>query len=80
VLKHAAPATARVHLHYDPNELRVTVTDDGAAPEPAGSASGNGLIGMRERAMLYGGTLRAGRRAAGGFEVRLVVPVTEPGA
>jgi signal transduction histidine kinase len=73
VLKHAAPATARVHLHYGDGEFTVTVTDDGTG---SGSGTGNGLIGMRERAMLYGGTLRAGPRSAGGFEVRLVLPVT----
>jgi signal transduction histidine kinase len=77
VLKHAAPATARVHLHHGAGELVVTVTDDGAGSTPG---TGNGLIGMRERAMLYGGTLRAGPRADGGFEVRLVLPVTGPRA
>jgi signal transduction histidine kinase len=77
VLKHATPATARVHLQYGAGEFAVTVTDDGIGTT---AGTGNGLIGMRERAMLYGGTLRAGPRPDGGFEVRLVVPVAGPRA
>ncbi|GHJ24829.1 sensor histidine kinase [Streptomyces albus] len=41
------------------------------APPPEG---GHGLIGMRERARIYGGRLEAGPRASGGFEVRLILP------
>lgn len=72
VVKHAGAAPTRVTVEHGPAGLRVTVTDDGAS-YPAGR-SGNGLRGMRERAMLYGGTLHAGPRPKGGFEVRLVLP------
>jgi signal transduction histidine kinase len=80
VLKHAAPASAAVTLHYGTGRFTATVRDDGArtaaagSPDPAGSPR-QGLIGMRERAMLYGGTLDAAPLSGGGFEVRLVVPL-----
>ncbi|MER7521081.1 sensor histidine kinase [Streptomyces sp. NPDC126499] len=81
VIKHARPARATVLVEFRPSELVVTVTDDGRPdqPDPAklGPPSGHGLIGMRERARLYGGTVDAGPRAEGGFRVCLRLPVTE---
>ncbi|MER6900471.1 sensor histidine kinase, partial [Amycolatopsis sp. NPDC000740] len=50
----------------------------GAARQPAprlSVAGGNGLIGMRERANVYGGTLEVGPAAGGGWQVRAVLPV-----
>jgi signal transduction histidine kinase len=80
VLKHAAPATATVTLDHRPGRFTATVRDDGARhPPPAAEPAGHGLIGMRERAMLYGGTLDAAPLAAGGFEVRLVLPLRGEG-
>ncbi|WP_433361040.1 sensor histidine kinase [Actinoplanes sp. CA-142083] len=76
ILKHAAPATAMVAIDYRTDRLTVTVRDDGARARGSGQ-TGNGLIGMRERAMLYGGTLDAGPRPGGGFEVRLTLPTLE---
>jgi signal transduction histidine kinase len=56
--------------------LTARITDDGTAlPEPRSPSGGQGINGMRERAMLYGGTLTAGQRVDGGFEVVLTVPV-----
>lgn len=78
VLKHAAPATATVTLDHAPARFTATVRDDGARPRATGS-DGHGLIGMRERAMLYGGTLDAAPVAGGGFEVRLVLPLRGEG-
>jgi signal transduction histidine kinase len=49
------------------------VSDDGRGGSPNGH--GHGLIGMRERALLYGGELDAGRRPEGGFRVRARLPV-----
>ncbi|WP_424892829.1 sensor histidine kinase [Streptomyces sp. XH2] len=77
VIKHARPARATVHVAFQPHQLSVRVTDDGrgnvpAIPVPSG---GHGLIGMRERARIYGGTLAAGPRDEGGFEVRLTLPL-----
>jgi signal transduction histidine kinase len=70
-LKHAGPVPTTVHLDYDNGTLRLEVLDDGGkerTPELIGS--GQGLIGMRERAALYGGTLEAGPRDEGGYAVR----------
>ncbi|MES9523953.1 sensor histidine kinase [Streptomyces capoamus] len=77
-LKHAGPAHARVELRYGPHELTVRVTDDGEGADPARvpTGSGHGLIGMRERAKLYGGTISVGPRSGGGYEVRLALPTS----
>ena len=85
-IKHAASAQARVTVAYEPNEVAVSVEDDGEGPrdgfdlEEAGG--GHGLVGMRERAALYGGIVQAGRRRGGGFTVRARLPTRPlvPGA
>ena len=73
VLKHAGPATARVVVRAVGGALEIEVCDDGARSSPAGS--GHGLVGMSERAALYGGTVQAGRVPGGGYRVhaRLLV-------
>jgi signal transduction histidine kinase len=76
-LKHAGPASVDVHVRHHPRELELTVVDDGAPSTPNG-ASGNGLIGMRERVALFGGTLDAGPCAEGGFRVHARLPVGAP--
>ncbi|AKJ11251.1 ATPase [Streptomyces incarnatus] len=77
-LKHAGPAHARVELRYGSHELTVRVTDDGQGTIPARvpAGGGHGLIGMRERAKLYGGTITVGPRSEGGFEVLLDLPTS----
>ncbi|WP_157735013.1 sensor histidine kinase [Pseudofrankia inefficax] len=74
VTRHAAATQAWVDIEHRPGELVVTVRDDGRG-QPAGSGPGLGLTGMRERAELLGGTLAAGSRSGGGFEVVAVFPV-----
>jgi signal transduction histidine kinase len=74
VLKHAAPARATVNLQYERERLVARITDDGRNPTTDG-IDGHGLIGMTERARLYGGTLTAAHLPEGGFEVVLTVPV-----
>ncbi|GIG62045.1 ATPase [Longispora fulva] len=74
VLKHAAGARATVDLHYGPRTVTVRVVDDGRAAGPPAESTGQGLVGMRERARMYGGTLSAGPRDGGGFAVELVLP------
>lgn len=54
--------------------LRVTVTDDGTGPVDDGTVPGFGIVGMRERARSTGGTLAAGPRPGGGFEVSALLP------
>lgn len=77
VIKHALPASATVHLEYRPRELTVRIADDGdGAAAVASGSPGHGLAGMRERARLYEGSLSAGVRAHGGFEVELRLPLT----
>ena len=80
-LKHAGPsARATVLLAYTPKELLVEVADTGTkntpAPSPSPSPSlGQGLTGMRERAALYDGRLTCGPLPAGGWRVRLRLPL-----
>jgi signal transduction histidine kinase len=79
VRKHAGPgAAAEVRLRYGPDELLVRVTDDGHGAVPGAPCAGHGVAGMRERAAMYGGTVRTGPRPGGGFEVTARLPV--PGA
>jgi signal transduction histidine kinase len=77
VVKHAAGAAATVTLHYGPDGLELTISDSGG-PTPSGTrangAGRHGLVGMRERAALFGGALTAGPRGERGFEVRGLLP------
>jgi signal transduction histidine kinase len=74
-LKHAGRAHADVRLRYAPRALDVEIADDGTGTSENGGGAGHGLIGMRERVALYGGTLDAGRREGGGFEIRAHLPL-----
>ncbi|MER6975953.1 sensor histidine kinase [Streptomyces carpinensis] len=77
-LKHAAPTTAHVLLRYDEQSVRMSVRDTGRTGAPGGSASdqvGRGLLGMRERVGLYGGTLETGHADGGGFTVTASLPL-----
>jgi signal transduction histidine kinase len=74
VLKHAGPARAVVTIGYEPAALRLEVRDDGRGVNGRGTGGGHGLIGMRERVGVYGGSLEAGPVAGGGFRVRAVLP------
>jgi signal transduction histidine kinase len=75
-LKHAGPARAHVVVRYDPAELTVSVTDDGAGG--AAGPDGHGLTGMRERVGMYGGELETGTAASGGWSVRARLPAPPP--
>jgi signal transduction histidine kinase len=78
VLKHARGARAVVRVDYLPHHVTVCVTDDGEGviPDRVAGGGGHGLIGMRERAKLYGGTISIGPRSEGGFAVRLTLPTS----
>ena len=76
--KHAQAGRARVRIRYEPRALELEVADDGRGPAPTSRSrgAGHGLVGMRERVGLYGGTLRAGPGPAGGFVVRARLPLS----
>ncbi|WP_171074637.1 sensor histidine kinase [Nonomuraea basaltis] len=75
-VKHAAGATATVHVEYGAGHLRVQVTDTGGTPgAPAATGGGHGLIGLRERLAVYGGTLRTGPPLTGGYRVDAHIPL-----
>jgi signal transduction histidine kinase len=75
-VKHAAGSSVRVDVSQRGGLLRVEVFDDGgvATGEPG---SGRGLVGLRERLAVYGGSLKAGPRPTGGFRVIAEIPLTE---
>ncbi|MFF1652361.1 sensor histidine kinase [Streptomyces sp. NPDC058255] len=75
VRKHAPGAKVHVRLDYGEREVTLDVRDSGGPPgELSGSGAGYGLLGMRERAELLGGSLEAGPDEEG-FVVTLKVPV-----
>ena len=72
VRKHAGPARALVRLTYRPESVTVEVSDNGSGRP---GRTGYGLVGMRERAALHGGSLVAGPVAEGGFRVAASLPL-----
>jgi signal transduction histidine kinase len=74
-IKHAGPARADVTIRYGASAIEVEIVDDGRGESQSVNGSGHGLIGMRERAALYGGELEAGPRPGGGYAVRARLPV-----
>ncbi|WBB99477.1 sensor histidine kinase [Solwaraspora sp. WMMA2080] len=79
-LKHAGAATAEVRLSFGVYWLIVEVFDTGRGPGPDRGRVGHGLVGMRERVALYGGTLRTGPRPGGGFRIYAKLPMEQLGA
>jgi signal transduction histidine kinase len=79
IVRHAKATTAQVHLGQNGGFYEVSVTDNGVAPAPGGETEGRGLLGMRERAELLGGTLEAGPVDGGGFRVSARIPVRTGG-
>jgi signal transduction histidine kinase len=78
VLKHAQASRVDVTIDYRDTDLELLVTDDGCGPPPpAQPGGGHGLVGMRERVLLYGGELHTAARDGGGFELRARLPVEE---
>ncbi|HWH01541.1 MAG TPA: histidine kinase [Pilimelia sp.] len=83
-VRHAPGADVEVEVAYGSGSLDLRVANGPAAdprarPIPRPDGAGHGLIGMRERASVLGGTLRAGRRADGWYEVSASLPVEEGG-
>ena len=80
-LKHSGAGHATVRLSWSQDHLEVEVSDDGpvagaAVPPPVRADSGGkGLVGMRERVMLFGGVLEAGPSPYGGYRVAARLPL-----
>ncbi|MFI8455952.1 sensor histidine kinase [Kitasatospora sp. NPDC085464] len=75
-VKHAGGAAAAVTVEYAPDHLKVQVTDTGGRPTGAASTgNGRGLLGLRERLAVYGGTLQTGPRPRGGYRVTALIPL-----
>ena len=78
-LKHAGPTSARITISHEQDRVQIEITDDGgtrAEKQLSTSGSGNGLRGMRERAAAIGGSLQAGPRPGGGWQVVASLPLT----
>ena len=79
-LRHAGPTTAKVTVRYGPDAVEIEVLDKGQAPRNGDSTgAGYGLVGMRERAALYNGSVEAGAQPGGGYRVHARLPVERTG-
>jgi signal transduction histidine kinase len=85
VLRHGGPV-ARVSIAHRAGAVDIEICDEGRQPgqdavvADAGRGTGHGLIGMRERVSVFGGTLVAGARPGGGFRLAVTLPFGTPAA
>jgi signal transduction histidine kinase len=86
-MRHAPGSHVRVSVAYFADRLELAVRNDAVASVLVGSEArglagggGHGLVGMRERAAMLGGSLEAGPASDGGFQVSAVLPVSVPPA
>ena len=82
-MRHAPGARVQVQVAYRPDSLTLEIRNDGVASVLVASGTwaaggGHGLVGMRERATMLGGSLDAGPTGDGGFRVAAVLPVRRP--
>ena len=75
VLKHAGAATAQVRLRVRADVVDLEVTDTGRGQRPGAPSRGHGLLGMRERVAMHGGTRGVGPRPGGGYRLCATMPV-----
>jgi signal transduction histidine kinase len=75
VIKHADGARARVRIEYRAHDLIIDVSNVAGDSGPSASGTGRGLIGLRERIAIYGGSLEAGPRPGGGWRLRATIPL-----
>jgi signal transduction histidine kinase len=82
-VKHAGPGRASVRVSFDHHGLALDIANTCVTAGEAmkdSTGSGQGLRGMRERVSRYGGTVQAGSRPDGGYEVRARIPLQAPNA
>jgi signal transduction histidine kinase len=85
-MRHAPGSHVQVHLAYRSDALALEICNDAArsavpvlvASGARADGGGHGLVGMRERATMLGGSLEAGPTEDGGFRVTAVLPVSPP--
>jgi signal transduction histidine kinase len=75
VARHAHASRASIHVRREPHAVTIEVSDDGLSANGVMAAPGNGLRGMRERAAAVGGSVDAGHRDGGGWQVRASLPI-----
>jgi signal transduction histidine kinase len=76
-LRHAHAHRATVRLGAHAGSLRVVVSDDGSGHDGERRSGGHGLVGMRERVAVYGGSLDVGPSPEGGFRIDATIPYDE---
>jgi signal transduction histidine kinase len=76
--RHAPGAAISITVEVEPAVVRLGVLNGPAAGQPRDQGTGHGLAGMRERAALLGGWLKAGAEPGGGFAVRAELPTGGP--
>jgi signal transduction histidine kinase len=76
-LRHAGATRVEVRLRYDAGEIGVQVVDDGRGLAEDGDGAGHGLVGVRERVALYGGTVQVSAAPGGGVRLEATLPVKE---
>ena len=73
-LKHARATVADVTVRYWPDQLEIEVRDNGQGSATS-DGLGHGLVGVRERVMIYGGEMSAGTASGGGFVLSTRLPL-----
>ena len=75
-VKHASGASVDILVDYKPARLSLDIADSGGIPgQTAANGNGRGLIGVRERVAVHGGTVQAGPRVRGGYRVQVEIPL-----
>jgi signal transduction histidine kinase len=77
-LRHAHAHQATVRLEARGETVHLTVSDDGSGRNGGRTSGGHGLVGMRERVAVYGGSLEVGPAPEGGFRVDATLPYGNP--
>lgn len=78
IIRHAKATHAWIEIDYRADAIGLRIRDDGRGHDPNGVTGGRGLVGMQERAALFGGILRAGPINDRGFLVEAELPIAQP--